>query len=75
MPRRGPGIGRQLPEAQWTRSTRLLWARRPREMKLSTVAREAGVSRGWLSNFDRGVSPDPGINQVWALHQYLKERI
>ena len=59
----------------WLEETERLLASRPRDMSLADIAKATGLSAAWLSQFSRGVSPNPGILQVWKLREYLRQHV
>lgn len=51
--------------------TQALLASAPRSLKAKDIAQGSGVSGAWLSRFSRGMIPDPGVQSVQKLHDYL----
>lgn len=49
---------------------RLLHNRR-HSVTLKHISEQTGLSERFLSNFSRGVSPNPGVNSVECLYEYL----
>lgn len=41
---------------------------------LPEIARGAGVGYEWLKKFANGAIPNPGVNAVQSLHDYLAKR-
>ena len=56
------------------RTQRLL--RNASDVSLAEIAREAGppVAYDWLKRFAAGEIPDPSVNRIQALHDYLVTR-
>ncbi len=42
-------------------------------LTLSLIAQETGLTEGWLSMFRRGVIPNPSVNHIQTLYEYLSK--
>jgi hypothetical protein len=52
-------------------TTRRMLVERPRKLTLRMIADEIGITERWLLNFASGKTPNPGVNTVQALYEYL----
>ncbi len=51
--------------------TQELVSNAPRCVTFTMMAKKAGVSVAWISRFANDQIPNPGVNTVQALHDYL----
>jgi len=51
--------------------TQALVSNAPRCVTFTMMAQKAGVSVAWISRFANGQIPNPGVNTVQRLHDYL----
>lgn len=45
------------------------------DLPLAEIAKEAGVGYEWLKKLKADLIPDPSVNRIQALHDYLATRI
>jgi predicted transcriptional regulator len=55
--------------------TRSLLRGAPRELTYTAMAKATGVSVAWISRFADDKIPNPGVNQVQAIFDYLSGRV
>lgn len=54
--------------------TRTLLKCKPSTLTYSAIAKSTGVSVAWISRFADDKIPNPGVNQVQAIFDYMTER-
>jgi len=50
-------------------------ANRPSTLSLRQIAEDTGLNVNWLRKFLDDAMPDPGVNKVQTLHEYLMSRV
>jgi predicted transcriptional regulator len=55
--------------------TRVLLDAAPKSLRDSDISKATGVSKAWISRFKSGGIPNPGINHVQAIYDYLANRV
>lgn len=61
-------------EIPWLKETYALLREYNRAVPLKQIANEAGVCFGWLNDFSRRRSVNPGIIHVFKLNTFLKQK-
>lgn len=62
-------------ENEWLEQTYTLLERYKKDRGLKQIVKDTGLKYGWLNDFSRKRSENPGIQQVKKLYDYLNNQL
>lgn len=69
MPTNGSGIKTSLRDKTLT-----LLQERSVKLKITKIYEDTGLSKTWLFKFYQGKTPNPGVNNIQTLYEYLSKK-